>query len=350
MPYYQRTSWLYSDGGPNWLAECVTLAYEQDLPQLMRERVFRPIGIGNDDLTWRTNAYRPSVIRGIARREFGSGVHANVDAMARIGLLYLRHGRWQDQQLIPKSFVQVASNCVDQVVPLPEHVSEHGNASAHYGLLWWNNADGTIPLVPKNTFWSWGLYDSLIVVMPEHQIVVARAGKSWPREEGSQHYAVLAPLLQSISAAASSTGTSSAETSGATPDNRVAPYPPSPVIANIKWDAATSVFRFPRSCYRSGLSYNAGLKRYLWCQILPESSDRRGPRFAGGFGIYDAPTPWGPWTTAFFTPSWDVGPGETSSIPTKWIQQDGRAIHLVFSGDDAFSVRRGMIETQQTPP
>ena len=104
-------------------------------------------------------------------------MHANVDAMARIGLLYLRHGRWQDQQLIPKSFVQLASKCVDQVVPLPEHVSEHGNASAHYGLLWWNNADGTIPLVPKNTFWSWGLYDSLIVVMPEHQIVVARSRK-----------------------------------------------------------------------------------------------------------------------------------------------------------------------------
>ena len=35
--------------------------------------------------------------------------------------------------------------------------------------------------------------------------------------------------------------------------------------------------------------------------------------------------------------------GETSSIPTKWISEDGLTIHLVFSGDDQFSVRRGRI-------
>jgi hypothetical protein len=97
-----------------------------------------------------------------------------------------------------------------------------------------------------------------------------------------------------------------------------------------------AVFSFPGHCYRSGISYNAGLKRYLWCQILPGES----PRFAGGFGIYDAPEPWGPWSTAYFTEHWDVGPGETSSIPPKWIGRNGRTAYLVFSGDDAFSVRQ----------
>ena len=42
--------WSYSDGGPNWLAECVTLVYGRDLQELMFERVFSPIGIGRDDL------------------------------------------------------------------------------------------------------------------------------------------------------------------------------------------------------------------------------------------------------------------------------------------------------------
>jgi hypothetical protein len=98
-----------------------------------------------------------------------------------------------------------------------------------------------------------------------------------------------------------------------------------------------AVFTHPGHCYRSGFSYNAALQRYLWCQILPGGDTR----FAGGFGIYDAPEPWGPWTTIFFTNAWDVGPGESSSIPTKWISDDGRTVHLVFSGDDHFSVRRG---------
>ena len=71
--------------------------------------------------TWRRNAYRPAKLNDVMRREFGSGVHANVDAMARIGYLYLREGRWQDQQVIPAGFVKQARTTVKGVVGLPEH-------------------------------------------------------------------------------------------------------------------------------------------------------------------------------------------------------------------------------------
>jgi len=101
-----------------------------------------------------------------------------------------------------------------------------------------------------------------------------------------------------------------------------------------------AVFTHPGNCYRSGVSYNAALKRYLWSQTLPKSKDSRGPRFQGGFGVYDAPEPWGPWTTVYFTEEWDVGPGETSSFPQKWMSADGCVLHLVFSGADCFSVRQ----------
>ena len=100
-----------------------------------------------------------------------------------------------------------------------------------------------------------------------------------------------------------------------------------------------AVFTKPGACYRSGISYNAPLKRYLWCQIGPGADTR----FSGGFAIYDAPEPWGPWTTAFNTELWDAGPGETASLPTKWISSDGRTVHLLFSGDDCFSVREGTL-------
>jgi hypothetical protein len=97
-----------------------------------------------------------------------------------------------------------------------------------------------------------------------------------------------------------------------------------------------AVFRYPGRCGRSTISYNAGLGRYLLCQTLPGGD----ARYRGGFGIYDAPQPWGPWTTAYFSEAWDAGPGETGSLPTKWMSTDGKTIHLVFSGDDCFSVRR----------
>jgi hypothetical protein len=106
-----------------------------------------------------------------------------------------------------------------------------------------------------------------------------------------------------------------------------------------------AVFRHPGRCYRSSITYHAALKRYLWVQILPGGDTRR----AGGFGIYDAPEPWGPWTTVFFTERWDVGPGESASLPAKWMSADGRTVHLVFSGDDCFSVRKATL-TLAGPP
>ena len=170
------TRWFYSDGGPNWLAECVTLAYGVDIETLLFDRVFTEIGIRRGvDLRWRKHAYRSKELHGIRRCEFGSGVHANVDAMARIGYLYLRRGTWKGKQLLPASFVDRATQPVDWVRPLPEHGdAKHGNASSHYGLLWWNNGDGTLANVPRDAYWSWGLYDSLIFVVPSLDIVAAR--------------------------------------------------------------------------------------------------------------------------------------------------------------------------------
>lgn len=99
-----------------------------------------------------------------------------------------------------------------------------------------------------------------------------------------------------------------------------------------------AVFTNPDLCRRSGISFNAGLERYLWWQQIRH--DDADTRFAGGFAIYDAPEPWGPWTTVYHTQEWDVGPGETGSFPTKWMSADGGICYLVFSGNDNFSVRK----------
>jgi hypothetical protein len=105
-------------------------------------------------------------------------------------------------------------------------------------------------------------------------------------------------------------------------------------------DQRGAVFVNPGKCYRSQISYNARLKRYLWCQTLYGPDDMRS---RGGLGIFDAPQPWGPWTTVYYAQDWDVGPGETSSFPTRWISDDGRTCHLLFSGDDCFSVRKATL-------
>jgi hypothetical protein len=101
------------------------------------------------------------------------------------------------------------------------------------------------------------------------------------------------------------------------------------------------VFRNPEHlCYRTHVTYNAGLKRYLMNSIMPGPVNTR---FQGGFGVYDAPEPWGPWTTVYFTKMWDVAPGEAQHFPPKWMSTDGRTMHLITSGDDMLSIRRATV-------
>jgi len=192
------STWSYSDGGANWLADVLTVTYGQDLKTVLFDRVFTPLGIAPSDITWRNNAVRSDTIDGIKRREFASGISANVDAMAKIGYLYLRGGVWDTEQIIPKSFVDEASTSVPAVAGLPVNLAyTYFNASDHYGLLWWNNADGTLPNVPTDAFWAWGLGEKLIVVIPSLDIVAVRAGNAW-QPNFSGDYSVLDPFITPI--------------------------------------------------------------------------------------------------------------------------------------------------------
>jgi len=195
------SAWLYSDGAPNWLAEVLTLAYHQDLLALLRARVFEPLGIAPSDLDWRDNAYRPHLIAGIKRREFGSGIAVNVDALARIGLLYLRNGVWQGIPLLPAGFVdQVRTTQPETGGLAPVDPVAFPDAPKHYGLLWWNNADAALPAVPRDAYWAWGQGDNLLVVVPSLDLVVARAGNAWSAEANA-NYTRLAPFLDPIAEA-----------------------------------------------------------------------------------------------------------------------------------------------------
>ncbi len=101
------------------------------------------------------------------------------------------------------------------------------------------------------------------------------------------------------------------------------------------------VFRYPRHCERVDAVYDPVLKRYLLAL---------GYNHEGGWGIYDAPEPWGPWFTAFHTEKWDVPHTHGYRLPAKWIEKDGHSMTLVFSGlspNDAFCVRQMTIETRQ---
>jgi hypothetical protein len=103
-----------------------------------------------------------------------------------------------------------------------------------------------------------------------------------------------------------------------------------------------AVFRFPGHCQRVDAVYNPLLKRYLLAVAYNSK---------GGWGIYDAPEPWGPWTTAFHTDYWGIEGTHGYRLPAKWIGPESNTMTLVFSGIklpdityDAFCVRKMTLE------
>lgn len=210
LQFRPGTGWLYSDGGANWLADCLTKVYGMDLLTLMTERVFQPLGItvghersGSEDLWWGFNRLdRGPLLDGINRRPMGAGIFANVEAMARIGYLYLRSGNYAGRQIVSPDFVSLVGKPAAGISELPvrgDNSHRFEKASQHYGLLWWNNGDGAITDVPKDAYWSWGLKESLIVVVPSLDLVIARAGeKGWQSDDWGSIYEVLSPFLAPI--------------------------------------------------------------------------------------------------------------------------------------------------------
>lgn len=193
------TMWSYSDGGLNWLADVLTQVYGEDLNSLLFRRVFSVLGIESADLVWRSNAMRDDLLNGVKRREFGSGIRINVDAMARIGYLYLRNGAWVDSQILPAAFVDTVRQPQSAVIGLPIHnPASFPEASNHYGVAWFTNADGTLPEVPTDAYWGWGLRDSVIAVIPSLDIVAVRAGNGFGRDGWNADYAWIAPFLTPI--------------------------------------------------------------------------------------------------------------------------------------------------------
>ena len=203
MLFAPGTAYNYSDGGTNWLAEALTLSYQEDLKILLFDRVFTPIGIDASDLTWRNNLFRPTTIDGIPNREFNSGVLADVTAMARFGYLFLRNGNWNGQQILTPDFIDLVRQPHPLVVGLPVYqpqVINDTNSPRHYGVLWWNNADRRMPEVPTDTFFSSGKYESFIIVIPSLDIVVVRAGSTWRTDatSTSSSYDLLGPFLNYV--------------------------------------------------------------------------------------------------------------------------------------------------------
>jgi len=158
------TQFEYNDVRVNLLAFSLLQVWRKPLPVVLKEKIMDPIGAST---TWRWYGYENSFVNvdGLMIQSvsggghFGGGLFINTVDQARYGLLFLRKGKWKDQQIISEQWVDAV------------HQSSAANRS--YGLLWWTNQDQHLKELSKNIYYAEGFGGNFIVIDNEHDLVIA---------------------------------------------------------------------------------------------------------------------------------------------------------------------------------
>jgi hypothetical protein len=143
------TVFAYSQPPVLALATILQRLAGERLVEYLQPRVLDQLGIG--DLRW--SQHQPGIDLGF------SGVHTSLDAIARLGQLYLDDGMWNGQRLLPSGWVAEAS-----MVQTPNPEREEPDWRQGYGFQLWRSRHG---------YRGDGAFGQYMVVLPEHDAVIA---------------------------------------------------------------------------------------------------------------------------------------------------------------------------------
>ncbi|WP_116126700.1 serine hydrolase domain-containing protein [Lewinella sp. IMCC34183] len=158
------THFKYNDVRVNILAYSLLQVWRRPLPRVLKERIMDPIGAST---TWRWYGYDDSWVDldGLRMQSVsggghhGGGLFINTEDHARLGLLFARKGKWNDEQLISERWVEM--------------VRTPAAANASYGYMWWLNAgDRAWEGVPDHVYYAAGFGGNFIVIDEERDLVV----------------------------------------------------------------------------------------------------------------------------------------------------------------------------------
>jgi CubicO group peptidase (beta-lactamase class C family) len=157
----------YSNPGIAMLGYALTSALrgatQKDLRTFVRDRVYRKIGIGDEE--WDIGYKETYLVDGLALVPAWGGGGFTARAQARIARLMLRGGDWDGQRIM----TQEAARDVT--------LGANADGSSPVAVGWWNNIHGTVPGMPMDVYFAAGAGHRLVVVIPSLQAIVVRSGE-----------------------------------------------------------------------------------------------------------------------------------------------------------------------------
>jgi len=108
---------------------------------------------------------------------------------ARLGNLYLQDGVWNGERILPEGYAKFVSTLAP---------AWQADKRPIYGAFFWINGDGRFP-VPKEAYYMSGSGGQWTLVIPSHDLVVARLGHYKGAAPGERAFAAaLARLLEAV--------------------------------------------------------------------------------------------------------------------------------------------------------
>lgn len=185
----------YSGPGFAVLSAVLAAASERPLPELLRERVFEPLGLS--EASWRIGYSGPFEVDGREVWAAWGGARFTPDALARVGRLVLRRGNWEDERLLEPASIEAMVTAA----PRPAGAAGAGVPSGAAG--WWTNAEATWPELPRGAFLAAGAGHQILLVVPSWNLVVVRQGRRLGEDhwEGDYWNALYETMLQPLAKA-----------------------------------------------------------------------------------------------------------------------------------------------------
>jgi CubicO group peptidase (beta-lactamase class C family) len=174
----------YSSGDSNLLAAALKgMLGPQRYADYPWTALFEPLGIRH--AVWETDASGTFVASSYA--------YLTARDLARVGLLMVRDGRWQDRQLLPRDWVAFNRE--------PFAGYKAGQDEAVPGGHWWLNraiasAPSPWPAAPPDTFAALGHWGQALYVIPSQKLVIVRYADD--RDGGYRHNELLARVLKAV--------------------------------------------------------------------------------------------------------------------------------------------------------
>ncbi|MCW2269926.1 CubicO group peptidase (beta-lactamase class C family) [Pseudomonas sp. JUb96] len=172
---------LYSSGDSNVLAAALRgIVGEQGYGDYPWQALFIPLGI--ESAVWERDTSGTLV--------GSSYLYMSARDLARIGLLMLRDGRWQSQQVLHRDWVAFNRRLFTHAKALPGEASPGGH--------WWLNqplagSGRPWPDAPADTFAALGHWGQGLYVVPQEQLVIVRYADD--RDAQFQHNVLLKRVL-----------------------------------------------------------------------------------------------------------------------------------------------------------